>query len=187
MKLFKFFTVLLFLGFVQLGFSQNAFKVGVSELINVGFFNEGITRPLGIEIGYEVGLKERISLNLAGMVHYGEFESRSSENRINKILQKDLYIGAQLDLRYHFNQRFKGAYLGFGTDIKHLTAKNYFTVTAQEPVPTLVNVEFNAGISYGFYVSLPSGYLNPNIYIGGNPTDQNENELHAKLGLNYVF
>lgn len=187
MKFCRLLTLLLFLAFTQSSFAQNAFKVGPSALINVGIFNEEITKPLGIEMGYEIGMGERFSLNLAGTVHYGEFENKFLENRVNEIKQKDLYIGSQADIRYHFNQRFKGAYLGIGTDIKHLTSKNYFIVTTEDPIPTLVNVEFNAGISYGFYISLPSGYLNPNIYIGGNPTDQNENELHAKLGLNYVF
>lgn len=187
MNFLKTITLLAFLLSTQLGISQNAFKVGPSALVNVGFFNEDVTLPLGVEVGYEYGIGKQLSLNVAGMFYYSEHESWVEENRINDIKQEDTYLGAQVDIRYHFVERFKGAYIGLGTDVKHLNAKNYFAPTTEDPTPTLVNTEFNVGISYGGYIKLGNSYLNPNIYIGGNPSDQNEYELHAKLGLNYVF
>ena len=186
MKSWNFFTLLMFLLFTQLSFAQNNFKIGPSALLNVGFFEE-VVMPLGIEVGYEIGIREKLSVNLAGMYHYNKRESGFLDSELNQIMRKDTYIGTQVDFRYHFRERYKGPYMGIGTDLKLLNAKNYFPPTLNDPEPTLQDLEFNVGISLGTFITLEKGAINPNLYIGGNPSDQNEYGLHAKLGINYVF
>lgn len=180
--------LLFFLFVTSTSFAQNVFKIGPSTLININFFNERIVIPLGGEIGYEFRLNDYFSVNFAGSIHFIEHRSRFRENRINKINEKELFLGTQLDIRYHFKALYQGSYIGIGADAKYWNAKNYFPASTDgDPNAIASDNELNIGMSYGVYIPLKYGYLNPNIYIGGNPTDQNEYELHAKLGLNYAF
>ncbi len=186
MKNINIIFVLSFLFIAQASFAQNHFKIGPSALINANLFSQSISTPIGGEISYELGLSDHFSVNLAGNIHYGEEESIFLENRTNKIKQKDLLIGTQVDVRYHFKGIYNGSYIGIGGDVKHITAKNYFTSQRDgDPNAIYADYDFNIGASYGIYIPLKYGYLNPNIYIGGNP--DSEYELHAKLGMNYVF
>ncbi len=171
---------------IQQSVAQNHFKIGPSAMVNFADIDE-VNVPIGVDVAYELAMLRKLSLNLAATVHYSKFESRFRENQIKEIFQEDLLVGAQADVRYHFRKRYRGLYLGVGADTKMLTAKNFFPPSENDPTPTLANLEINMGVSTGFYFNMGKLLINPNIYMGANPGDQNEYVFHTKVGLAIGF
>lgn len=160
--------------------AQNLIKIAPSLLINYHGFDEKVYLNIGGEIAYEFSLPKKQSIHIAGTAHYGEHKNEFAED----ITQKNLLIGVQSEYRFHFDGLYKGAYIGAGFDAKHLTSKNFFPPTPNDPVPTLVNWELNLGLSYGGYFRISEKlYYNPFVYLGFNPSDQNEYTIHCKIGL----
>ncbi len=183
MKNINIIFVLSFLFIAQASFAQNNFKIGPSMLVNLVFLdiNKRVATPLGGEISYEFGLSDRFSVNLAGNIHYGEQESDYWENHLNNFKQKNLLIGSQFDVRYHFKGLYQGAYVGVGGDVKYFNSKNYWEAkTDGDPKATFSDYEYNAGVAFGTYVPLKHGALNPNFYLGGELSQYNEYIVHAK-------
>lgn len=163
---------------------QNTFRIGPSALLNASFFDDKVYTAFGGEVAYEFGILSRISINVAGTIHYG-----THPNTIDPTFtEKDLLIGIQPEFRFHFQERSNGLYLGIGGDVRHLRAVNFTPPVSDDPKPTLSDWELDFGVSFGAILPISFGNtINPFVYIGYNPFDGSEYDLHSRLGVTLGF
>ena len=188
----------LILFFILLFFSkplvaQHLFKIGPSFMYNVSFFDEIFYASFGGEISYEFGIGRKFSLNTALIFHRGQHENPYTNPPIT---QTDFLTGIQPEFRIYFKERYNGGYFGIGGDIQYFFSKNYFEPDSVYG-SNFSSIEVNFGLSLGFIAPINKEnlnfnihrdlYVNPILYIGFNPSDFNEYELHARLGLNFGF
>lgn len=177
--------LLLFSAFHTKAQDKKMLKVGPSALFNISTWDEKIYPTYGIEVSYDLPFFAKFSLNLAAFTYYGEHKSVFDKD----VVVKDLLLGVQPEVRYHLHERFNGMYLGLGGDIKHLKSENFAPASSTDPNPTLNGTEINVGASVGWYMPFLGGSkINPNIYVGGDPSrQQNEYEFHCRAGVNISF
>ena len=177
-KLILFTAIFLLIGKVTL-IGQNLLKLGPSALINVTFFEENVYTNYGGEIGYEFGVSSNFSAYVGGTIHYG-----IHPNFIDTaVTTKNLLFGISPEFRWHLKERYHGVYVGIGMDFKRLNSVNFTPPVPADPKPTLVNWEVNVGASVGGNWG-KDRIINPYLFIGFNPSQQNEYELHGRIGVN---
>lgn len=161
-------------------------------MYTVSFFDEKVYTNFGFELSREFGFGKKWSTNLAGSFHYGEHKNTLDQN----VTVKDFFWGIQPDIRRYFSKRYDGGYIGLGSDIKFLIAKNFFPPTPTDP-GTLGNIEFNIGLTFGYMSPINKEnlnfkiekdlYINPYFYFGFDPNDNSEYEINFRIGINVGF
>ncbi|MCI4668189.1 MAG: DUF3575 domain-containing protein [Bacteroidia bacterium] len=169
--------------------AQSLFKLGPTFMAAYSDMHATVSPAAGIEVSYEVGIHEKFSANFAIMGMYGH--NRLEEDKIPYV-QHDYHLGGQIEVRYHFKERYKGNYVGIGMDQRLLTAVNFFPpIPNEEDAGTLEDWETSVGVSYGAYFETKKGKrLNPYVYAGVDPrafggNTINEYPAFLRFGLNY--
>lgn len=186
MKKYVFLIITMILMSLNLN-SQNVFKAGTSALANYSTYGEKVNFLYGIDVAVEFGILKQWSVNVGAAAHYGSNENAWEVNRLAGNNQKDLLVGLESDIRYHFKEKYNGFYLGVGGDLKILNSKYFFPATENDPIPTLQDFEHSIGLTLGTYAPIGKLKLNPNLYIAGDPSSISEYPIHAKVGCNVVF
>lgn len=179
----KIFTAVAFIICSQLSVTaQTYFRVGPSILANYHWFDELVYSNTGVEVSAEYSLSRKLTVNIPLVVHYGEHENFFDE----AVTTKNRLIGVSPEIRYHPSKRYSHIFYGLGGEIKHLNSRNFIPPDENHQSPTLVNWEYNLGISIGQNQAFRKGLLSPYIYFGFG-TSNNEYTLNYRVGCTYGF
>lgn len=149
-------------------YAQDYYKFGPSVLFSYGGF-DAIVAGYGGEISYEKAIKERNSFNIGLSANYGSQVNRE-ELLSNQLDQIALFVGGFAEFRIHLEERFNGAFIGFGFDVKYSNTEYISSSTGTSGIITsnrISSTEGNLTFSIGEIFDYDNGkYISPSIKLG---------------------